>query len=311
MHQFNNILVSVDGSQRDPYVAKRAAELAQACEAKLTFLRVVEPIPEQVGWLVEGYPPPVDLQQAKREQAETEMAGLRELLGDLDLQMEFVISEGQASIEIIRKCIKDEHDLVVRASDRSNMFSEALFGNTCQNLIRKCPSPVWAMKASKASRYHRILAAISLPHSSDDHLNNKIIEYALHIAKHESAEVQVIHVWKPGVMPEIPHLGSVKQEAIHQWLVETESRHHKWFRDFLKQYNFEDDDKRVHFVRGEPSLVIAETAEEIQADLLVMGSVARRGIKGFLIGNTAERLLNEVGCSLLTLKPDDFESPVA
>ncbi|HEX6885840.1 MAG TPA: universal stress protein, partial [Planctomycetota bacterium] len=43
---------------------------------------------------------------------------------------------------------------------------------------------------------------------------------------------------------------------------------------------------------------------------LVMGSVSRGGIAGLLLGNTAERLLDRVSCSLLTIKPQDFVSPV-
>ena len=45
-------------------------------------------------------------------------------------------------------------------------------------------------------------------------------------------------------------------------------------------------------------------------DLLVMGTVCRTGIAGFLIGNTAEEVLNQVGCSVLTLKPEGFVTPV-
>jgi nucleotide-binding universal stress UspA family protein len=45
-------------------------------------------------------------------------------------------------------------------------------------------------------------------------------------------------------------------------------------------------------------------------DVLVMGTVARGGIPGMLIGNTAERVLRKLPCSVLTVKPDGFESPV-
>jgi len=38
-------------------------------------------------------------------------------------------------------------------------------------------------------------------------------------------------------------------------------------------------------------------------DLLVMGMLCRTGIAGFLVGNTAEEVLNQVDCPVLTLKP--------
>jgi nucleotide-binding universal stress UspA family protein len=45
-------------------------------------------------------------------------------------------------------------------------------------------------------------------------------------------------------------------------------------------------------------------------DILVMGTVARTGIAGFIIGNTAENILQTVTCSLLARKPNGFISPV-
>ena len=41
-----------------------------------------------------------------------------------------------------------------------------------------------------------------------------------------------------------------------------------------------------------------------------MGTMSRGGVAGLLVGNTAERLLDKVECSLLTIKPEDFVSPV-
>ena len=45
-------------------------------------------------------------------------------------------------------------------------------------------------------------------------------------------------------------------------------------------------------------------------DLVVMGTVARSGIAGMLIGNTAERVLRKLPCSVLAVKPEGFTSPV-
>jgi nucleotide-binding universal stress UspA family protein len=45
-------------------------------------------------------------------------------------------------------------------------------------------------------------------------------------------------------------------------------------------------------------------------DLIVMGTVARTGLGGLLIGNTAESVLQRVDCSVLAVKPEGFVSPV-
>ncbi len=62
--------------------------------------------------------------------------------------------------------------------------------------------------------------------------------------------------------------------------------------------------------RGVPDAVILKIADEAEPDLIVMGTVCRTGIPGFFIGNTAESILRQVRCSVLTVKPRGFKSSV-
>ena len=59
-----------------------------------------------------------------------------------------------------------------------------------------------------------------------------------------------------------------------------------------------------------PQIVIPRLASKLQADLIVMGTVARTGIPGLFIGNTAETILGRVECSVLAVKPPGFVTPV-
>lgn len=67
---------------------------------------------------------------------------------------------------------------------------------------------------------------------------------------------------------------------------------------------------KVHHVRGTPDRIIPQYVADENIDVLVMGTVARTGIPGFIIGNTAENIVQKLGCSLLALKPNGFVSPV-
>ncbi len=58
------------------------------------------------------------------------------------------------------------------------------------------------------------------------------------------------------------------------------------------------------------SRIIVKLAKNKKIDLLVMGTVCRTGLAGFFIGNTAEKVLSEVNCSVLTVKPEGFVTPV-
>lgn len=74
--------------------------------------------------------------------------------------------------------------------------------------------------------------------------------------------------------------------------------------------DFPYDKRTVHLIKGAPGELISSAVEEWAVDLVVIGSVGRSGIPGLLIGNTAERVLNAVDCSVLTLKPEGFETPI-
>jgi len=63
-------------------------------------------------------------------------------------------------------------------------------------------------------------------------------------------------------------------------------------------------------VKGDPKQIIQQQVEQLGPDLLVIGSVARTGLSGLLMGNTAEAVLNEVDCSVAIVKPAGFKSPI-
>ena len=67
---------------------------------------------------------------------------------------------------------------------------------------------------------------------------------------------------------------------------------------------------KVHLLQGNPRELIPSQVEVLRHDLLVIGSIARTGVAGLLMGNTAEAVLNEVDCSVATVKPPGFESPI-
>ena len=66
----------------------------------------------------------------------------------------------------------------------------------------------------------------------------------------------------------------------------------------------------IHLREGMSEAVIKQAITELNVDVLVMGSVARSGIPGLLIGNKAEKLFTTINCTVLTIKPDGFISPV-
>ena len=78
----------------------------------------------------------------------------------------------------------------------------------------------------------------------------------------------------------------------------------------MRPYPLQDLKSQVYMLKGEPGHLIPELAAKLEVGLIVMGTVSRTGVAGLLIGNTAERILRQVDCSVLTVKPDGFVTPV-
>jgi hypothetical protein len=66
-------------------------------------------------------------------------------------------------------------------------------------------------------------------------------------------------------------------------------------------------DNRIHLLKGDAEALIPALAKK-RIEIIVMGTVIRTGIAGFIVGNTAENILQRVDCSVLTVKPDGFVS---
>jgi universal stress protein E len=93
----------------------------------------------------------------------------------------------------------------------------------------------------------------------------------------------------------------IRQEAerkLHEQLVQTD-------------YRTLSGGVRVHVVEGPADLMILKAIEEHGIDHLLMSVGMHHDIASMLLGDTAERLLPHVPCSLVAIKPEGFQSPVS
>ena len=172
-----------------------------------------------------------------------------------------------------------------------------LFGSTANHLMRKCPCPVWVTKAEENERYDRIIAAVDpdLSEEQRNDLNIKIMDMATSLAKLEESEILIVHAWSlPGETILRGGVGRMDQEEIDSLVREAEAAHRTRLNNLLQKYDLQDLNHRVHLLKGEAGRVIPELVEKKRADLIVMGTLSRTGVAGFLIGNTAEKILHQV-----------------
>ncbi len=174
--------------------------------------------------------------------------------------------------------------------------------------MRACPCPVWLIKPTHRKKYARILAAVD-PDPSDEEknrLNTYIMDLATSLAELERSELHVVHSWvvySERVLKVL--IGDVNKLAR-----DTRKTHKQWLRALLDKSALENLTPRVHLLEGKAKDLIPVLAKKKRVELIVMGTVARTGLPDFLIGNTAENVLSQVDCSVLTVKPEGFVTPI-
>jgi len=313
MKRFKNILLVHGQGASVNATMKRAVSLAKRNRAQLTVLEVTEELPREIRML-SAVMSPQEIEgrviKEQREHLERFIAPFREE----GIGVNINILTGTAFIKIIQEVLRKKHDLVFMTAEGKGGLKSRLFGSTSLHLMRKCPCPVWVMKPMRRKRHTRILAAVD-PDTSDDKrnaLNILIMDLATSLAKLEQSELHVVHVWSPWGKHIIrSHLdGQISKEELRQLTQEILAQHKKQFNEFIDNCSLEGLTYHVHFMIGEAKTIIPEVASNQQVDLIVMGTVCRTGLPGFFIGNTAENVLQQVDCSVLTVKPEGFVSPV-
>ncbi len=186
--------------------------------------------------------------------------------------------------------------LVIKQHFPENPLKRALLTPDDWKLLRYCPCPVLIAKTNRPWTQGTILAAVDVGNSSAEHkaLHASLISNAYEVATIAKA---TLHVFSAHPSPMLSAADPTFQ------LRETiEARYREACATFVKEFELEE--QYMHIKEGPADVLIPEMAKELDAVVTVIGTVARTGLSGALIGNTAEVVLDAVETDVLVLKPD-------
>ncbi len=314
MKRFKNILLAAEFDAKQQTAVDRAVSLAKQNEARLTVFSVVKELPADARMAITIMPSQELLELVIEDRREKVDA----LAADMDQQGVDARSQvvtGTPFLEIIRQVLRDQHDLVILAAEGRGGVKERLFGSTSMHLMRKCPCPVWVVKTAKRAKYKRILAAVDM--TSDfldperESLNPLILQLAGSLARMGNSEFHIVQVWSVVGEDYMRARGLLGEDAIHKLHQDTKRQYTRKLDSLLAGVDLKGVITHRHLSRNDDApKAIVKLAKSNKIDLLVMGTVCRTGVAGFFIGNTAEKVLSEVNCSVLTVKPEGFVTPV-
>jgi universal stress protein E len=300
--KIQRILVSLDLERRSQALtpgSRRAADLALAfaprVEADVILLHATA---EDEHWDEESgdY---VVVRGGLTAEGQGALEGIVEEFRKAGINTSLETPSESAWIAIVRRVLADSIGLVVCGKRNSAKAKGNRIGSVSTKLVRKCPCAVWAVKAGAASIPTRILAA-----TDAGEVGARVVSYAGFVAEQLAAELHVVHAIQ---LPMAVQVRGVETE--HEF---ERRRARELIEIFHQQLSEGGYTGSAVFEIGitAPTSAIMKVDKRYDPDLVVMGTIARAGIAGVMVGNTAERLLERLDCSLLTLKPDDFVCPV-
>ncbi|WP_162273907.1 universal stress protein [Mariniblastus fucicola] len=219
------------------------------------------------------------------------------------------ILSGNPTAEIVREAITGGHDLVIKEAWAK--ASDVVFGSLDMRLLRYCPIPVWLAHPDRSpNACHRVLVALN-PDAGENEmkLNERLLRCASSVAVGFDCRLHVVAAFQPRTSA-FPILDRESLRKVEQHSRKTRKLAQEKIASLVRASRKAIDPSDIVLADGDPDEVILNSVDLIDPDLLVMGSVARNGLSGLLVGNAAERVIRQVNCSVLTVKPQDFVTPI-
>jgi len=309
MRNFNNILYVSHGTTNETEGLKQALSLARNNDAPLRVLVACPELPKRMADFRKKY------EESLLEQAEASIDATRDAIEVSPNEVEVTIdlaSDDKPSVRIVQEVMRGDHDLLVKEAETRE--GESGFKAIDMALLRKCPCPVWLCRPIRRSREDIRVAVAVDPEAELEAaraLSGRMLQLSRSLADSCSGKLHIVSCWdfeyeeflrnSPWSKMSEPQIAEAVADARH---------HHRQKLDGLVDAAKLSGAQQIYHLRGHADDIIPAFVKEEEIDILVMGTVARTGIAGFAIGNTAENIVQELTCSLIALKPKDFVSPV-
>ena len=180
------------------------------------------------------------------------------------------------SEQAVRAAARCSASMVFKSSYEHSDVQRELRPTSDFTLLRLSPCPVLLVKDIHTWENRRVLAAINMESTDEAHikLNHLIISFAQNFTEAYGSDAHFVSAYHDSNHP--PDVTQVAAAC------GTPPEH-------------------VHVAKGSAAEVIKRTAEELDVDLIIIGTVGRTGIKGRVVGNTSEKILDHTGADILVV----------
>lgn len=291
---FEKILVPVDFSDASRAALGHASRLASIGPGRLDLLHVVE-------HLLDAHPPFWTGEVALAEQLHAQAVqsaehSMRELVEGFEagagVRVEGTVSSGTLPDTIAERARSVGASLLVVSTHGRTGPSRWLMGSVSERLLRSAPCPVWVARGSSGGpvAIERILVATDL----SDH-SRRALQLAARLAKEVSARLEAVYAWSAPFYAD----GAVLQADLFERIRDSARRD---LAEFVSTCGLPSGcDVAQTVLSGPPAASLCQHAEDTSAELLVMGTHGRAGVRRMVLGSVAEATVRYAPCTALVV----------
>lgn len=305
---YKNILVVLDPSADSQKALNRGIRLARLQSASLTLFLSIYDFSYEMTTMLSGE----ERESMRTGLVEGHEQWIEDLIKDYDtrdLEVNIKVVWHHRPFEsIIKTSLAEGHDLIIKGTRRHDKLQSVIFTPTDWHLLRKAPCPVLLVKEHEWPPHGQIIAAVNAgaddkPHQS---LNERIIQAAKGMSETLEAHLHLVNCYPTAPLNmaiEIPEFDTSDYQA------NVRNYHQESLGKLADEHNLLEEN--LHVREGLPEDQIYALADELDAELVVLGTIGRTGITAALLGNTAEHVIERLNCDVLAIKPEGFKSPLA
>ncbi len=281
-----SILVITYAGESDSCSLKKAHDIAAPLGAQIEAVRFIKTTSDDE---------PDDI--SLHNQAEQLTHSLSEIFADYEhkssISSQIVVTDNIVDW-VVNYCEQKDFDLVLKAGHRS----ETLFHTPCDwELIRNLQVPVLIASQQHWRNKHNVLAAIN-PNNHDDvhqELNALILQWSKKWSHTFNSTLHIVYS-----LPVSKILKELDIIDVKEYASKHREEGEEKLTELLQQHDLTN--VKIHITAGPPEKTIPHCANQLKAELVIMGSMGRRGLSGMLIGNVAEKVMHNLRTDSLIIE---------
>jgi nucleotide-binding universal stress UspA family protein len=231
-----------------------------------------------------------------------ELGRLARIGQEAGLQAEVSLLSGSPVASILEEAAKLQPELIAMGTYGRIGWDRLRLGSTAEAVVREAPCPVLTLhdmvpgdtfRHPVKVRMSRLLVATDLSSSAP-----AITRHAADLAKRLKASLMVLHVAEDGGRPHAARPASVTDRGLSAL---SKNRRRQRLERLVATIRVQDLSVEGHCVAGPPVETILSEAARWEANLVIVGTAARRGLSRLVLGNVAEGVIRRANCPLLVV----------